>query len=47
MKLLGNKTFWIGFFLGMLFTLMSLLTMGYLLSQPVTDCDSCINGTTP
>ena len=47
-KEIFNKSFWIGFICGVLFIILAIIGLGiYCGSHPVTDCDSCINGTTP
>ena len=51
MKKLFNKNFWFGFMSGFMFLfliILALLFISYWLgNHPVTDCDSCLNGTTP
>jgi hypothetical protein len=43
-----NKSFWIGFLCGGLFIILVIIGLGsYCGSHPATDCDSCVNGTTP
>ena len=43
-----NKSFWMGFVCGVLFIILAIIGLGsYCGSHPATDCDSCINGTTP
>lgn len=45
---LFNKKFWLVFVSGILFVILSFTALGcWVDSHPVTDCDSCINGTTP
>ena len=48
MKKLFNKSFWIGFVAGILFVISMFLGFCYWIDRhPVTDCDSCLHGTTP
>lgn len=47
-KEIFNKSFWIGFMCGVLFIILVIIELGaYCGSHPVTDCDACVNGTTP
>ena len=47
-KKIFNKSFWIGFICGVLFIILAIIGLGiYCGRHPVTDCDSCVNGTTP
>jgi len=47
-KKIFNKSFLIGFICGVLFIILVIIGLGaYCGSHPATDCDSCINGTTP
>ena len=47
-KKIFNKSFWIGFICGVLFIILAIIGLGaYCGSHPATDCDSCVNGTTP
>lgn len=47
-KKIFNKSFLIGLLCGVLFIILSIIGFGaYCGSHPVTDCDSCVNGTTP
>jgi len=47
MKRTNNKGYWIKVAIGVLLVILALWAFDYWLSQPITDCDSCINGTTP
>ena len=47
-KKIFNKSFLIGFMCWVLFIILVIIGLGaYCGSHPVTDCDSCVNGTTP
>ena len=47
-KIIFNKSFLIGFICGVLFIILAIIGLGaYCGSHPVSDCDSCVNGTTP
>ena len=47
-KKIFKKSFLIGLVCGVLFIILAIIGLGiYYGSHPATDCDSCINGTTP
>ena len=47
-KKIFNNSFLIGFMCWVLFIILVIIGLGaYCGSHPVTDCDSCVNGTTP
>ena len=48
MKNIFNKNFWIGFISGFMFFFLILMIFAYWCgNHPMTDCESCLNGTTP